>query len=38
VAQEVDGVVAAGLRRAERLRQSILKQAFAGRLTARAGV
>jgi type I restriction enzyme S subunit len=33
VAQEVEGAVAAGLRRAERLRQSILKQAFAGRLT-----
>lgn len=32
VVQEVEGVVAAGLRRAERLRQSILKQAFAGRL------
>jgi type I restriction enzyme S subunit len=38
VAQEVEGIVAAGLRRAERLRQSILKQAFAGRLTSRAGV
>lgn len=32
VAQEVEGIVAAGLHRAERLRQSILKQAFAGRL------
>lgn len=32
VAQEVEGTVAAGLRRAERLRQSILKRAFAGRL------
>jgi type I restriction enzyme S subunit len=34
VAQEVEGAVAASLRRAERLRQSILKQAFAGRLVA----
>ena len=32
VAQEVEATVAASLRRAERLRQSILKQAFAGRL------
>ncbi len=32
VAQEVESTVAAGLRRAERLRQSILKRAFTGRL------
>lgn len=32
MAQEVESTVAASLRRAERLRQSILKQAFAGRL------
>lgn len=34
VAQEVESTVAAGLRRAARLRQSILKRAFAGRLVA----
>ena len=30
--QEVEGVIAANLARAERLRQSILKQAFEGKL------
>lgn len=35
VAQEVESTVTAGLKRAERLRQSILKQAFTGRLTSR---
>ena len=30
VAQEVEGIIADGLRRAERLRQSMLKQAFTG--------
>jgi type I restriction enzyme S subunit len=32
VVQEVEGVIAANLTRAERLRQSILKQAFEGKL------
>ena len=32
VVQEVEGVIAANLARAERLRQSILKQAFEGKL------
>ena len=34
VVQEVEDTVAANLKRAERLRQSILKQAFEGRLVA----
>ena len=34
VVQEVEATVAANLKRAERLRQSILKRAFEGRLVA----